>query len=119
MDNDWPGPRVTMNENNEFMHRDTHSPRKERMFLPLRVESSGDQAHRDSPKRTPTLSPVLLSPSSTTNKLIALGKIKNCFILLQKTRVDDSCFKALTDTGEDTADDDTVSGQTYEYSPIC
>ncbi|XP_022104315.1 uncharacterized protein LOC110986617 [Acanthaster planci] len=102
---DWPRPERAMNTNDECKCRETNPGEKGSVFFPIRVESAGfPSTDKDNPRKTPTLSPVQLSPGSTTMKLIESGKIKNCIILLKKTSLDQDC---LTPLGDDAREDCT------------
>ncbi|XP_038070252.1 uncharacterized protein LOC119739390 [Patiria miniata] len=126
--------RETSPPSDRYAYRRSRLPTKESMFLPLLGDSPEDSSDgADRAQRAPTLSPVLLSPGSTTQKLIAAGKIKNCIILLQKTSLDHSSFRHLTDEATETttlphetepskdlpADSAEESGAEVTSSPNC
>ena len=80
---------------NEAQVLHDHTNRMEKAVRPTHMDLPGgpsDWGSTPPAKRSPSLSSVMLSPGSTTQKLIAAGKIKNCFILLEKTSLEQSRF---------------------------
>ncbi|XP_071785250.1 uncharacterized protein [Asterias amurensis] len=77
---------------------------EEKPVCPTTVEIPEGPPEWWSTGRKATLSPVMLSPGSTTQKLIASGKIKSCFILLEKTNYDPSSLGPTRFNYEDTGE---------------